>query len=118
MTDYTTAEIDDAIASSEDGIYNEETDTYDGSVPCWEELSWSDKGGKKFEITLRGEKVEGEVAAAQGGCEGGGESIWCVVKVGDQFFKKTGYYASHYGTEWDGDVKIVTPVIRAITFYE
>lgn len=48
------------------------------------------------------------------GGEGGGESAYLVIGVtfpdGDsKFYMKTGYYASHYGTDWDGSFTEVTP---------
>ena len=49
---------------------------------------------------------------------GQGDSIWVVLRIGDQLFKKEGYYASHYGSDWDGDLTEVHEVQRLVTFYE
>jgi hypothetical protein len=56
------------------------------------------------------------------GGEGHGENVYMVFRLvnaqGTHFFKKEGYYASHYGTDWDGPFSQVTPVERMVTFYE
>lgn len=79
--------------------------------------SWYLEKGQGATITLRGESVAIEAVDTFGG-EGQGDDIWVVVRVGDQLFKKSGYYASHYGTDWDGDVTEVKPVQKTITVYE
>lgn len=48
------------------------------------------------------------------GGEGGGEAAYIVIGVtfpdGDnKFYMKAGFYASHYGTDWDGSFSEVTP---------
>lgn len=56
------------------------------------------------------------------GGEGHGENVYMVFRLvnddGTFFFKKDGYYASHYGTDWDGPFSQVTPVQKMVTFYE
>lgn len=69
-------------------------------------------------IEVRGEQVPVEFVASDTGGEGHGESVWVVVKIGDQLFRKPGYYASHYGTDWDGTLEEVQVVERTVTFYE
>lgn len=100
MSDYTPAEIEEAV------------NDWEG----WGELKWQ-KDGAKETLTLRGEVIEVEKIDDFGG-EGQGDSIWVVIKVGDQLFRKDGYYLSHYGTDWDGEVTEVKPVERTVTFYE
>jgi len=60
------------------------------------------------------------VGVAEDGGEGQGDDIWFVFEVKDtgQLFKKSGYYASHYGTDWDGPLEEVRAVQRMVTFYE
>jgi hypothetical protein len=100
---YTAAEIEAAIT--------------DGVEADWYELS--DLGdGDKTTITLRGAAVEIEKVGGKAPCEGGAEDVSVVIKVGSQLFEKTGYYASHYGCDWDGDVTEVRPVEKIITVYE
>lgn len=43
------------------------------------------------------------------GGEGQGDEYWVVFKVGDQFFRVDGWYASYDGGELDGDVYEVEP---------
>ncbi len=83
----------------------------------WDDLDYADDGYKTT-VTLRCEPVEIEKVDGKPPAEGGGENIFAVIKVGDQFFKKTGYYASHYGSEWDGDLTEVRPVEKTVTVYE
>lgn len=57
------------------------------------------------------------------GGEGQGDHAHLVFEVtsGDgevRLFKLDGYYSSHCGTEWDGDLYEVEPVQRTITVYE
>jgi len=70
-------------------------------------------------------EVEGlgtvEVITSDGG-EGQGEVIYFVLKISDgdtvRHFRKDGYYASHYGTDWDGSFSEVSAVQRTVTFWE
>lgn len=57
------------------------------------------------------------------GGEGGGEDAYQVVKLvaedgSERFFRKEGYYASHYGCDWDGDLYEVVPYDKVVTFYD
>ncbi len=69
-------------------------------------------------LDIDGEKVYAEYIGGKPPEEGGGERVYIIVKVGEQFFRKNGYYASHYGTDWDGSVDEVHPVTKTITVYE
>ena len=70
-------------------------------------------------------EVEGlgtvEVIDSDGG-EGQGEIIYFVMKISDgdtvRHFRKDGFYASHYGTDWDGTFAEVSAVQRTVTFWE
>jgi hypothetical protein len=70
-------------------------------------------------------EVEGlgtvEVIDSDGG-EGQGEVIYFVMKISDgdtvRHFRKDGFYASHYGTDWDGSFSEVSAVQRTVTFWE
>lgn len=61
----------------------------------------------------------GEVSFVDGytGSEGGGEDVWMVFKVGDQYFRTTGYYASYDGTTWDGGTEEVEPFEKTVIDY-
>jgi len=41
-----------------------------------------------------------------------------VIRIGDQLFRKEGYYASHYGYDWDGTFEEVEAKPKTITVYE
>lgn len=57
-----------------------------------------------------------------GGSEGDGESQCVVIKVvqGEvtRYFKKSGYYSSYGGSDWDGEIRSVWPSQKTITVYE
>lgn len=52
------------------------------------------------------------------GGEGEGSRASVLIGIGSQFFRKSGYYASHYGTDWDGDFTEVKPVVKTVTVFE
>lgn len=58
-----------------------------------------------------------EVVEYDGGGEGHGEYIFCVFKIGDRYFRKTGYYASFDGSNWDGALEEVKPFEKTVTDY-
>jgi hypothetical protein len=84
---------------------------------------WSRKESITFPVTLRGsEGDESEevtmTLVSQFGGEGKGDDIWRVFQIGDQFFKKSGYYSSWNGTDWSYDFVEVTPVSVTVTEYK
>lgn len=70
-----------------------------------------------FDVTIDGE-VATVTPDGYGGGVNAGHNIWVAFKVGDQYFRKTGYHESHYGTDWDGDVEEVIPRQKTITVYD
>ena len=102
MTDYTAVEVDTALRD-EGG---------------WQDFDYSEQAGLKRLYTLRGEEAEFTLQDGKYSTQGGGEDIWLVVRAGDQYFKKAGWYASHDGAYWDGDCSEVKPVQRMTTFWE
>lgn len=75
-----------------------------------EEFSWHEVHA----FTNRGEGRDtpfGRMTLVEdfGGGEGSGEERWIVVKVGDTFLRKNGYYASYEGSEFDGELEEVKP---------
>lgn len=100
MSDYTKQEIENAMNDA------------DG----WSEFHYLSNGALES-MELRGEHVDAEKVASYGG-EGYGDEIWVVLKVGDQLFRKEGFYASDYGSDWDGDCYEVRAVERPTTYYE
>lgn len=90
----------------------------DGDVPTsWDEVKWEADGATVFHLTLDDVKVPVVKIEDRGG-EGQGDEAWIVVRVGTQYFKVDGYYASHYGYDWDGGLEEVTPQPKTITVYE
>ncbi|XVU22559.1 hypothetical protein ACQPZJ_35565 [Actinoplanes sp. CA-054009] len=56
------------------------------------------------------------------GGEGGGEDIEMIFEISDglftRYFRKTGYYYSYDGSNWDGGFSEVKPAQKTITVYE
>lgn len=108
MTDYTRAEVLNAFeVLLEDFGWGElKSDLCDYAT-----------GRYIYSLILRGEEVEIKGEAAFGGRDQGSEA-WVVFRVGDQLFRKQGYYASHYGFDWDGTFEEVVATPKTITVYE
>lgn len=66
---------------------------------------------------MRGEEVRLKGEENYGGLDLGSEA-WMVIRIGDQLFRKEGYYASHYGYDWDGTFEEVEAKPKTITVYE
>lgn len=72
------------------------------------DLDWWDISYEDFEVDYL--EIDGifypfEFVESETGHEGDWEtSTYVIIKVGEQFFRKTGWYASHHGTEWDGQL--------------
>lgn len=111
MSDYTAAEIEEATQKYRQySSYSQGWVEEDGGF-------WHEVGYSRTKIILRGEEVEVECVEDFGGGEGSGEERWVVVQIGDQLFRKTGWYASHYGSEFDGDLEEVEAYQKTITAY-
>lgn len=91
------------------------------SEPQYEDdVNWSDLHYGFRKVVVDDYTVE--VVESFGG-EGQGDHVHTVVKITDptggvEYWKKDGYYASHYGTDWDGDFRQVNAVERTVVFYE
>lgn len=72
---------------------------------AWSELSSYDGDN----LTVNGEDYKFEYVDADYGDYDSSSRLWVVFKVDGQAFRKTGYYQSHYGSEWDGYVEKVEP---------
>lgn len=79
----------------------------------WSEFRWEGPDS----IILDGETYPVKIVDTYGGGEGQGEVVFVVFTVGDRMFKKNGYYASHYGTDWDGDLVEVEAFEKTVTDY-
>lgn len=81
----------------------------------WSEIAWEDCDQETLNID--GEEVKLSLVESDPGGEGHGEYVFLVIKVGDQLFRKEGFYASHHGTDWDGDFSEVEPKEVTVTKY-
>lgn len=83
----------------------------------WDELGWYADYKKVETLSVEGYDYDFEVL------EQDGEGSWSystsvVFRVGDQFFRKTGHYQSHYGNDWDGPLTEVKPSQKTVTVWE
>jgi hypothetical protein len=109
-TQYTSEQVESAIGRALHEDFEDDPEYVD-----WHEANEALSYGGTLSTPLGEFK-----AVAEEGGEGQGEDIWFVFRVVDtgQLFKKSGYYASHYGTDWDGPLEEVHAVERMVTFYE
>lgn len=110
MTQLNTHEVESAI---EDSAHFED----------WSELEYGEcipnpNGGlghfEPYRIELAGETCDVKVVEETGGTDEGSHAS-VTVKVGNQHFRKEGYYASHYGHDWDGRFYEVRPEAVSVT---
>lgn len=67
------------------------------------------------------EEFDYKVVEHEGGCEGGGEYCYSVIRLGDEFYKAEWSYYSYSGDDYDSisdSVRQVKPVEKTITVYE
>jgi hypothetical protein len=103
----TTVEVENAIEA-----YNEEAEEIGSDFV--ETLEYS-KQGETVPLSV-GDAVEVD---AKWGKEGGGDKIWVVFRIGDQLFRKEGYYSSYNGDEWEeGDITEVKQIPKTVFVYE
>jgi hypothetical protein len=102
----TTVEVENAIED-----YNEEAAEI--SSDFVEVLEYC-KQGEIVPLTVG----DATVVDAQWGKEGGGDKIWVVFQIGNQLFRKEGYYSSYNGDEWDEDITEVKAIPKTVFVYE
>lgn len=73
--------------------------------------------GEDAYLTIKGEPVPAKCVETTGGMDEG-SSASATYQIGDQFFTKEGYYASHYGYDWDGSFYESTPTPVTTTVYK
>jgi hypothetical protein len=93
-----------------------------------EESGWEDQkeyGYSNIYEFIKGEEETVEVPGLgkleyveDYGGEGSGDDYWVVFKIGDQFFRKDGWYASYDGGELDGELYEVKPTKVSVTEYQ
>lgn len=108
-------QVKDALDAWSRERYSEYSKSYYTEDWDWGEAEYAYKDGINIEID--GVWVPVTVVEADTGGEGHGEHVFVVIKVGNQYFKKDGYYASHYGTDWDGSFAEVEPYEKTVTDY-
>lgn len=90
-----------------------EVEAVEDTDDLWGELHYV-KGASGYAIENIGEI---EVLDSTGGMdEGSNASV--TFALGNQYFRKNGYYASHYGYDWDGSFEEVVPAQKTITVYK
>lgn len=102
MSKFTARQVEEAIDNHEE--------------LSWSEIAWEDYDDE-VKLSIDGEDVGFEIVMSDPGGEGHGENVSLVIKVGDQLFHKSGYYASHHGTDWDGVVSEVEAYEKVTVAY-
>lgn len=87
------------------------------TVPPANGQGWGEVNGEDFNLVVDGELLEAKNVGTTGGMDEGSNatSTW---QIGNQYFRKSGYYASHYGYDWDGELEEVRPVQKVVTVFE
>ena len=119
MSDYTAPDVEAAIKramGTEDSSWGEVENWRPAPQRNWKGEVYSEED-LRLVLDIDGQKEYAEFIDGKMPREGGGEDVWIIVGVGTQLFRKYGYYASHYGTDWDGSFEEVTPVEKVITVY-
>lgn len=83
----------------------------------WDSIRWKSDGTLVTTIEVDGTSLD-VIKVDDFGGEGQGEKLWVVVKIDGKFYRKSGYYSSYDGSEWDGPFREVSPVQKTITVYE
>lgn len=107
MSDFTARDLEHMVDNDE--VHYEDGETVD-SQEFWSEIHW---GSTRLAFPGIGKAMRVDSA---GGMDEG-SNIWTVFEVGGRLFRKSGYYASHYGTDWDGAFEEVFPEQKTITVY-
>lgn len=106
-----TDKIEEAVSENSGGWHH-----FEYTYPLVErkyvrQAEWEESEGSG--LTVEG---LGRIFFAEGytGGEGGGSDAYQIVLLRtdgepDRYFRKDGYYASHYGTDWDGGLYEVEP---------
>jgi hypothetical protein len=102
-------------AALENGVEYEWTTWKDEKVTdTFDESSFWHEGYDNSPLELPGVGTAVYVDGEHGG-EGSAEYIWQVWQIGDQYFRKTGYYVSYDGSNWDGSLEEVVPFEKTVT---
>lgn len=77
---------------------------------------WGSLGYSNVKLTINGEEYTTTPIRSEGG-EDEGSHAEVVFEVGGRLFRKSGYYASHYGYDWDGEFDEVEAYEKTVTDY-
>lgn len=116
MSNYTAQDIEDAVKLFEE--HNEALDNgdFEDTDEAWQTY-W--EGWMELNHLIINDEVVPVTSVEQNGGEGEGDYCYIVFQIGDQLFKKEGYYASYDGYYWDeGDVFEVEPWQVLTTVYK
>jgi len=93
------------------------SDTYTYEATPANGSGWDEINGEDFNVVIDGVLHEAINVGTTGGMDEGSNatSTW---QIGMQYFRKSGYYASHYGYDWDGELEEVRPVKKVVTVFE
>lgn len=81
------------------------------NIETWDGLEYGSGA-----VVINDRKYDWKCVASVGG-EGEGEYRALVFSIDGRLFRKEGYYASHWGTEWDGDLEEVEEYEKTVTDY-
>lgn len=101
MTNYTASEVETAVSQ----------------YGYWGDLNYA-ADGKMYAVLLRDEPVLMEKAAGKSSDDETNSAVYVVVRIGTQYFRKDGWYQSHYGTQWDGTCREVKPTEKTVLVWE
>jgi hypothetical protein len=100
---YTIGQVESAIDAFDEG----DSDYF------YEEIQWTREPIFLPELGEEAVKVD-----STGGSEGEGDYMDVVFKIGDQLFRKTGFYNSWDSNDWDGSLEEVEPYEVMVTKYK
>jgi hypothetical protein len=101
MTDYTFGEVKAALKFVD-----------------WTALSEVDDGFKTAVVINDKPVLVEKMASKAGEYDYGDSDIFVVIKVGEQFFKQSGWYYSHSGSNWNDGLTEVRATEKTVTVYE
>lgn len=81
-----------------------------------EENDWYELSSGTGRVTLNDAEYQWSSVEFIGG-EGQGEYTAVIFEIDGRLFRKEGYYASHYGADWDGDLEEVEAYEKTVTDY-
>lgn len=87
-----------------------------GCLISWDELAWEAEHDRA-KVTINDVEYLISKVHETGGMDKGSDACY-VFKIGQVYIKKEGFYASHYGNDWDGDLYQVEPFEKTIVDYK